>query len=125
DAAFMSEGAGPDIGEVIAKRQVRQLRNKAAGAGEVGKVLAADGFVAELHLQVADDGSKIGIAATFPVAVEAALDVSNSFADGSERIGDGEIGIVMGVDAEHAVETFTNFGHDFGHAIRHGAAIGI
>ena len=48
---------------------------------------------------------EVGVAAALAVAVEAALHVRGAGFDGRQRIGHGQVGVVVRVDADHAVET--------------------
>src|ERR1017187_6106712 len=124
-AALVGEGAFTDEGLVVAQRKVGQLGDEPADAGETGEFIGADGGVVELELEVGDDTSEIGVAAALAVAVHAALYVSGASFDSGQGVGDGEIAIVVDVDADDAVETRADFGDDFGEARGDGAAVGV
>ena len=117
-AALVGEGALADEGLIVAQRQVGQFGDEAADGGEAGQLLRADGGVAELQFQVGDDGGQIGVAAALAVAVHAALHVGGAGFDGGQGVGHGEVGIVVGVDADDAVEALAHFGDDFDQARR-------
>ena len=68
---------------------------------------------------------EVGIAAALAVAVHAALHVGGAFFDGGEGVGDGDVGIVVGVDADDAIETAADVGDDLDEARRDGAAVGV
>ena len=85
---------------------------KRAAAVDARQPLLADGGVAHLQFEIGDDRGQIGVAAALAVAVDAALDVRETLLDGGQRVGDAEIGIVMRMDAEHAVEALANVGAD-------------
>ena len=125
DAALVGEGAFADEGLVVAQRKVGQLGDEAADAGETGEFLGADGGVVEFEFEVGDDAGEVGVAAALAVAVHAALDMGGAGFDGGQGVGDGEIAIVVGVDADDAIETAADFGDDFDEARGDGAAVGI
>ena len=104
DAAFVGEGAEADERLIAAHRQVGQFGDVAGDGGEGGELLAADGGVAELEFEIGDDGAEIGVAAALAIAVDAALDVRAARLDRGDGVGDGDVGIVMGMDADDAVE---------------------
>ena len=112
-AAFVGEGALADEGLVVAQRKIGQFGDEAADAGEAGELLGADGGVAELEFQVGDDAGEVGVAAALAVAVHAALHVGGAGFDRGERVADGEIAIVVHVDADDAIEAAADFGDDF------------
>ena len=49
----------------------------------------------------------------------------NALLDGGQRVGHREVGIVMGVDAEDAVEALAHLGADFRQAAGERAAVGV
>ena len=125
DAAFVREGALADERLVFAQRQVGQFGDVAAGGSQRLQLVRTDGRVAEFQFEIGDDGREIRVAAALAVAVEAALHVRRALLDGGERVGHGDVGIVMGVDADDAVETRANIGDDLGEEIGQRAAVGI
>ena len=124
-AALVGEGAFADEGLVVAQRKVGQFGDEAADAGETGEFLGADGGVVEFEFEVGDDAGEVGVAAALAVAVHAALHVGHAGFDGGQGVGDGEIAIVVGVDADDAIETAADFGDHFDQARGDGAAVGI
>ena len=125
DSAFVREGAAADVGLIVAHRQVGELGDKSRDSGQVHKLVAADGGVAEFQLEVRDDGRQVGTAAAFPVAVHGALDVRESGFYSGQRVSHGDIRIVVGVDAQDAVKALAHLGCDFRQARGDGAAVGI
>ena len=115
-AALVGEGALADEGLVVAQRKIGQFGDEAADAGEAGELLGADGGVAELEFEVGDDAGEVGVAAALAVAVHAALHVRGAGFDRGEVLADGEIAIVVGVDADDAIEAAADFGDDFDEA---------
>ena len=89
------------------------------------QVLAADGGVAELQFQIGDDRDQIGVAAALAIAVHAALHVRAAGFDGGDGIGHRHIAIVVGMDADDAVEALADFRDDFHDAMRQVAAVGV
>ncbi len=81
--------------------------------------------MAELQFQVRDDRRQIRVAAALPITVHAALDVRETLLDGGQGVGDGHVGIVMGVDAKHAFEIFADVGTDLRQAAGYRASVGI
>ena len=63
-------------------------------------------------------GAQVGVAAALAVAVHAALHVRGARLDGGDGVGHGHVGIVVGVDADHAVEALAHFGDDLDRAGR-------
>ena len=117
-AALVGEGALADEGLVVAQRKVGQFGDEAADAGEAGEFLGADGGVVELEFEVGDDAGQVGVAAALAVAVHAALYVGGAGFDRGQGVGDGEIAIVVDVDADDAIEAAADFGDDFDEARR-------
>ena len=68
--------------------------------------------VAQLQFQVGDDRCQVGIAAALAIAVHAALHVGGAGLHGGQGVGHGHVGIVVGVDADHAVEALADFGDE-------------
>ena len=124
-AALVGEGALADEGLVVAQRKVGQFGDEAADAGESGELLGADGGVAELEFEVGDDAGQVGVAAALAIAVHAALYVGGAGFDGGQGVGDGEIAIVVGVDADDAIEAAADFGDDFDETRGDRAAVGV
>ena len=60
--------------------------------------------MAQLEFQVGDDASQIGVAAALAVAVHAALHVRGAGFHRGQGVGDRQSLIVVGVDADDAVE---------------------
>ena len=60
--------------------------------------------MAEFQFEIRDDGREVRVAAALAVAVEAALHVRCAFLDRGQGVGYGDFGIVVGVDADDAVE---------------------
>ena len=124
-AALVGERAVADVGLIVAHRQIRQLGDVARHRGQRLQILAADGGVAELQLQIRDDGHQVGVAAALAIAVDAALHVRASGFHRGDGIGHGDIAIVVRMDAEHAVEALANFRNHFHDPMRQIAAVGV
>ena len=124
-AAFVGESAVSDEGLVVGQRQVGQFGDEARHVGEADELVLADGGVAQLQLQIGDDGAEIGVAAALAVSVDAALHVRGAGFHGGQRVGHRHVGIVVGVDAQDAVEALAHFGEDLDQAAGERAAVGI
>ena len=77
---------------------------KRATLEQAGQPFGAHRGVPHLQFQVGDDRAQVGVAAALAVAVHAALHVRGALFDGGERVGHRQVGIVMRVDADDAVE---------------------
>ena len=124
-AALVGEGAAADVGLVVAQGQVGQFGDKPGDARQAGKLLGAHRSVPHLEFEVGDDRAEVGVAGPFPVAVHAALDMGSALLDGSERVGDGEVGVVVSVDADDAAEPADHLARERGDFRGDGAAIGV
>ena len=125
-AALVGEGALADEGLVVAQRQIGEFGDEAADAGQAGKLLGADGGVAELQFQVGDDAGKVGVAAALAVAVHAALHVGGAGLDRGQGIGRRRRSpVVVGVDADDAIEAAPHLADDLDQAAGQRAAVGI
>ena len=125
DAALVSEGTGANVCLIAPQRQVCEFGDEAGHVGELFQIFLADGRVTELQFEVGQDGADIGVAATFAIAVDAALDVSDTRFHGDERVGYGEFRIIVGVNSQDAIKAGAHFGDNFREAGGHSAAIGI
>ncbi len=103
-AAFVSECTGSDERLVRAEVHVGDFVDVARQLGEMLGAAAAEHLVAALlECEVGDHRHQVGIAAAFAEAVDRALHVDGPGVDGGERIGHGQIAIVVGVDAQRHV----------------------
>ena len=125
DAAFVRKSALADEGLVVGQRQVGQFGDVPAHRSEAGQLLGTHGGVAQLQLQVGEDGRQVGVAAPLAVAVHAALHVRGAGFHGGDRVGHGQVGIVMRMDADHAVEALAHFRHGVHQPEGDGAAVGV
>ncbi len=124
-AAFVRKRALTHVRLIARQRQVSQFSNELARRSQVGQPLRPDRGMAQLQLQVGDDGRQIGVAASLPVAVETPLHVRRAGLDSRHAVGHRAIRIVMGVDADHAVEALADLRHDLHQPPGKRAAIGI
>ena len=99
-AGLVGEGVAADVGAVGVRRHVAELVEVVRGRGEAGQLLLADDLEAHLQLQRGQDRGEVGVAAALAVAVDAALDEARPGLDGGQRVGDGALGVVVGVDAD-------------------------
>src|ERR1019366_7403320 len=83
------------------------------------------GGVVEFELEVGDDAGQVGVAAALAVAVHAALNEGSPGLDSGQGVGNGEIGMVVDVDADDTIETAADFGDDLDEPRGDGATVGI
>src|SRR5205085_840708 len=81
--------------------------------------------VAQLQLEVGDARREIRIPAALAVTVHAALDVRRAGLNRGDTVRDRGIGVVMGVNADYAVEALAHFRNDLHQTRREGAPVGI
>ncbi len=98
DAALVGEGAVADVGGPHVGRQVGALVDVAREALELGEPLWLRS--AELECEVGDDADEVGVATALTVAVDRALDVRGAGLHGREGVGDGQLAVVVGMDAD-------------------------
>ena len=68
--------------------------------------------MAQFQFQVGDDGAEVGVAAALAVSVDAALHVRGAGFHRSQCIGHCHVGIVVGMDAQDAIEALAHLGED-------------
>ena len=77
-AALVGERVAPDVGLIVVRREVQELVEEVRGRGQRVQLLGAHALVAELELQVGDQGRQVGVAAALAVAVLGALDLGRA-----------------------------------------------
>ena len=131
DAGLGRERAFADVGRVAVGRAVQHLVEHAAGVRQRAQPLrrhAGLEVVGELALQQQrrDDRGEVGVAAALADAVERALDLAAAGAHRHQRVGDGVLGVVVGVDAEvRARHDLGDLGDDALDLVRQRAAVGV
>ena len=114
EPALVGEGGIADVGRMGVGGAVEALVEQTRNTGELAEAVYADTCligVGELGLEQerGNQGDKVGVAATFAEAVERALDLAHTGAHRSKTVGDGVLGIVLGVNAELVAG---DMGHD-------------
>ena len=71
-----------------------------------------DDVDAQLQLEVGDDAEHVGVAAHVAVAVGRALHLRRACLDRGEAARDGDVGVVVGVDADLALDFADDGAHD-------------
>ena len=110
---------------------VGRLVDKARKLGEVTCACPLeDTEPVELEGEVGNDGDQIGISATFADAVDRPLHLGGAGVDGRERIGDGDIAVVVAMDPDGDVEiglleSGAGFADKPGHLVGERAAVGV
>src|SRR5205085_2221879 len=102
--ALMREGAGADVRLIRIRHHVDDLADVVAHLRQHRQLFVTDHGQAELELEVSDDADDVGVAAALAVAVDAALDLHDALGDGGEGVGDGQLGIVVGVYSERHID---------------------
>jgi hypothetical protein len=125
DTAFVGECRVAHVRLFIPQRQVRQFGYEARGRAEIGQTLATDNGMAELQLEIRNDGDQVCVSAALTISIDAALNVGDSRIDRRNGVGYGQVRIVMAVDAEFAIEARPDLRDDLGQARGDGAAIRV
>jgi hypothetical protein len=81
--------------------------------------------MAHLQLEIRQNGAEVGVAAPLAIAIHTTLHVRCSGIHGGECIGDGDIGIVVSVNADYAGKPIPHQRDDFCNPMRQRAAIGV
>ena len=84
-----------------------------------------DALVAELELQVREDRGQVGVAGALADAVHRALHEARALLDGGERVGDGALQVVVGVDPDRHVEGIDHRLRRLGDLERQARAVGV
>ena len=81
--------------------------------------------MAHLQLEVGDDRGQVRVPASLAVAIHAALDVRGAGVDRRQRVRHRDVGVVVRVDANDAVEPLPDVRHEPRHALGRRTAIGV
>ena len=100
----MGKGAVPDVRLPFSMRQIGQFIHIAGKIAQFGEIRVGNAVDAHFKLQCRDHGAEIGIAASFAVAVDRAVDLERAETYCSERIGDGDFRVVMSMNAERRLD---------------------
>ena len=100
DPALVGERRPADVGLVVVRGDIGDLGHAPRQLGQVGQPAAAGRQEAEIGLerQVGQDADHVGIAAALAVAIDRGLHVADAGLHGGDRVGDGQLGVVVGVD---------------------------
>ena len=117
----------PTNGWLVRKLHVGRLVDEARQLGEVLERRAAEHLVALLlEGQVGDHGDQVGVAAALAEAVDRALHLHGAGVDGGQRVGDGQLAVVVAVDADRHVDSSAAAAlRQLGDFLRHAAAVGV
>src|SRR4051794_36148537 len=105
--------------------QICQLRNETSDRCEIVQLPGRNRGVPHLQFEIRDDRAEIGIAASLAVAVDRTLDVSHTLLYSSQCVRDRDIGVVVRVDAESAVEALANHADDLRKLVGESAAVRV
>ena len=97
----MGERRAPDVRLVVVRGDVGDLGDRARQLGQAGQVAAAGRHerVRRLEREVGQDADHVRVAGPLAVAVDRRLDVADPGRHRRHRVGDRELGVVVGVDA--------------------------
>ena len=126
-APLVGEGGVPHKGLPPEGGQVGHFRNEGGGGFEArqGGVTEA-GKALHLQLKVGNDGAQVGVSAAFPDAVHGALHLDGPAVHGGQAVGDGQLAVIVGVDAQGGMrKAFPDRPDDGTDFLRHGASVGI
>ena len=121
----MGEGAGADVRLVGVGHEVHHLVDVVRDLGEPGELLVGDHVDAHLQLEVGDNAHQIGVAALIAVAVDAALHLRRALLQGGQAVGDGQVGVVVGVDAQRDRHRLSGSAHGLHQLRRDRAAVRV
>ena len=126
-SALVGESGVPHEGLPPERRQIGYFRDKGGSGFEPRQGGAAEaGKAFHLHLEVGDDGTKIGISATLPDAVYGPLHLDGSAVYRGQAVGDGQFTVIVGVDAQKGMrQAFPDRPDNGADFLRHGASVGI
>ena len=126
-AALVGEGGVPHEGLPPEGGQVGHFRNKGGGGFEPRQGGVAEaGKAFHFHLEVGNDGAQVGVSAAFPDAVHGALHLDGPAVHSGQAVGDGQLAVIVGVDAQGGMrKAFPDRPDDGTDFLRHGASVGI
>jgi len=126
-SALVGEGAQPHVGLILIVGEIGDLGDIAGDFGELGEILSRLACVAHLEDEARDDGTEVGVAAALPDAVHGPLDVGDSGRDRKEGVRDGDIGVVVAVDAEPGLgpKPFPDGAYDLNEFSRQGPSVRV
>ena len=101
DAALVGECRSADVRLVVVRLLVGDLGDRARQLGQARQRSAAGRheLVRRLEGEVGEDRDHVGVAGSLAVAVDRRLDVADPGRDRRHRVGDGELRVVVGVNA--------------------------
>src|SRR5262245_23455929 len=99
DSSLVSEGALSDEWEILAMVHVGNLADVMGGLRQIAQLFFSNRVQLQLQLDVSNDRAEIGIATAFAVAIDCALHMNGSVANGDDGVGHCHIAIVMSMDA--------------------------
>ena len=125
-ASLVGEGRRADVGRESVHGQVGQFGDEPGRGGDLAQLMVLDDSNAHLELQVGDDRGQVGVAAALSVAVETALDLLDAGLYCGQRVGDGEVTVVVRVNAQPGIGQHLADGADrSGDLVGHRAAVGV
>ena len=109
------------MGERLASSKTKRERSV-----RLLNLLVADAVDPHLELEGRDDRAEVGVAAAFAEAVDGALHLDAAQLDRDQGVGHGQLGVVVGVDAQGDVrEVLLDRLDDLDHLGGQGAAVGV
>ncbi|MEY2725114.1 MAG: hypothetical protein RLZZ458_981 [Planctomycetota bacterium] len=124
-AAFVREGTLSDEGLSGAEVEVGEFVDVSGEFRESLDTAVAEDSFAEFQGEVGGGRDEVGIAAAFADAVDSALDLYGAGVDSGERVGDGEVAVVVAVDADRHLDMLLELTDEVGDLFRKRATVCI
>ncbi|MMZ60517.1 hypothetical protein D1872_226160 [compost metagenome] len=126
DAALVGEGRRPHIRLVDRHVNIGDFADVTRRIGQLLQLVLLQNLVAQLELEVGNDGAQIGVAAALAVTVHRSLDLFRAGPYRAKRIGHRQLAIVMGVNAQTGVcHASCQHADDVMHFMRHRSAVRV
>ena len=113
DPSLVRKGRLTHIGQIFIRGQIGDLSHIMREVKQGCNLACFQAWVAQFDLQIRDDRTKVGIAATFSIAVDRSLDLGAASLNCCQRISNSTFAVVVCMDAQRniqrAMDRFYNF----------------
>ena len=124
-SCFMSKGGRAHIRSIRVRAQVSYLADRARHPGQLFEALIGQAFKTKFELERWCQTDKVGVAASLTIAVYSSLNLFGSGGYCSKSVGDGQFGIVVGMDSHFTGKLGIDSPHHFFYESGHAASIGV
>ena len=124
-AALVRERGRAHVRRVRARADVGDLADRSRQFRQPRQAIVGHAPPPHLQLQGRDDGDEVGVTAPFPPPVHRSLHLRAAGLHGGQRVGDGQIAVVVGVDAERRGDALAHRGDDLADLTGQAAPVGI